>query len=124
MPHISSTQARIFHPDADIRVEALVSPGCGATDPAVWRVHLGPGAASPSHRLTREEVFVALAGRADATIDDETHRVAAGDALLVPAGADFRIATAGDEPFSAVCCLPVGGQGIVGDDRFTPPWAE
>jgi hypothetical protein len=30
----------------------------------------------------------------------------------------------GDEPLLALACLPVGGQARIGDQSFTPPWAQ
>jgi len=57
-------------------------------------------------------------------LDGTEHRVRAGDALVVPPGVDFSVAAAGDAPFRAVVCLPVGGQAqLAGGEPFTPPWA-
>lgn len=52
-------------------------------------------------------------------------RAETGDAIVVPAGVEFELANAGAVPLRLVCCLPVGGQGVIGDGApFTPPWAE
>lgn len=65
--------------------------------------------------MDREEVFVAVAGRA----------LAAGDALVVPAGRRFSLAHPSAEPFRAVVALPVGGRASMpGQAPFVPPWAE
>ena len=49
----------------------------------------------------------------------------AGDAIVVPADADFELANAGAGPLRLLCCLPVGGQARLADgSTFTPPWAE
>jgi hypothetical protein len=38
-------------------------------------------------------------------------------------GVELSLATE-DEALEAIVCLPVGGQGVVGDgEPFTPPWA-
>jgi mannose-6-phosphate isomerase-like protein (cupin superfamily) len=125
MTLITAEQSPRFEPDPLTRIDGLASPTRGGVhDTAVWRVHLQPGASTPVHTLTREEVFVAVAGRAVASLGTETHEVAAGDALVVPPGVDFRIATTGETAFEAVCCLPVGGQAELDGRRFTPPWAE
>ena len=82
------------------------------------------------HTLDREEVLVAVSGRAVATLDGTEHEVAAGDAVVVPAGTTFALRCAevdsGDEPgFDAVAVLPVGGRArMLGGESFTPPWAE
>ena len=55
---------------------------------------------------------------------NETH-AAAGDAIVVPADAEFELANAGAGPLQLLCCLPVGGQARLPDgSTFTPPWAE
>jgi mannose-6-phosphate isomerase-like protein (cupin superfamily) len=109
---------------AGTHVVGLASPSRGARETSAWRLSLMPGASSPDHTLDREEVFVALSGRASATLDGDTHEVCAGDALIVPAGVAFTIATEGEEPFEAVACLPVGGSATVAGKTMTPPWAE
>jgi len=82
-----------------------------------------PTPATP-HELTREEVFVVLAGRAAVRIGDHHEEARVGDAIVVPAGVPFGLAPAGDEPLRALCCLPVGGQArMPGGEPFTPPWA-
>ncbi|MFO0746560.1 MAG: cupin domain-containing protein [Myxococcota bacterium] len=96
----------------------------GARDTCVWKVTIAPGTPATPHRLTREEVFVVLAGRAAVRIGDDRSAAAAGDAIVVPPDTDFELAPAGDEPLSALCCLPVGGQAyLAGGQPFTPPWA-
>jgi quercetin dioxygenase-like cupin family protein len=107
-------------------VTAYAAPSRGAADTSVWRVELAAGSASPLHSLSREEVFMALAGRAVATIDGVEHAVAPGDCLIVPAERPFAIAADGDEPFRALVCMPAGGRATVLPDgpAFVPPWAE
>jgi len=107
------------------RFTALVGPRLGARDTSVWRVELAPRAQPTLHEVTREEVFVILAGRARVTLAGVQSEAAAGDAVLVPAGTPFTIECAGDAPLSALCCLPVGGQArLPGGEPFTPPWAQ
>jgi quercetin dioxygenase-like cupin family protein len=113
------------HEVGGARFTSLATPSRGATDTSVWIVDIAPGAAGAPHRLTREEVFVVLAGRAEVRLGDEVSHAGAGDAIVVPAGVPFALAAAGDEPLRAVCCLPVGGQAELADGAsFTPPWAR
>ena len=103
----------------------LASPRTGSAETSVWRLELLPGAEPVPHTMTREEIFVALEGSARATLDGVTQLVDAGDTLVLPAGVDFTLVAAGDVPFRAIVCLPVGGQGcLAGGAPFTPPWAE
>jgi mannose-6-phosphate isomerase-like protein (cupin superfamily) len=121
---IKKEEAPRFRRDGT-NVTGYASASRGARDSGVWRLAIAPGAASPPHSLTREEVFLALSGSAEATIGDDRHALDAGDCLIVPAGEPFTIATRGDQPFEAVVCMPVGGEATILPDgpTITPPWA-
>ena len=106
------------------RFTSLATPSRGSTDTSVWQVEIAPGTPATPHRLTREEVFVVLEGQATVYLDGTTSVAHAGDAITVPSEVDFSITAAGSRPLRALCCLPVGGQGILADGvPFTPPWA-
>ncbi len=107
------------------RFTSLATPSRGSTDTSVWMVEILPDAPATPHSLTREEVFVVLEGTASVRIAGRDGQAEAGDAIVVPAGVEFELANAGTAPLRLVCCLPVGGQGRIGDGApFTPPWAE
>ena len=122
MPVITAAEAPTFTQEGT-HVTGLASPSRGSSQIAAWRLRLEPGASSPEHVLSHEEVFVALAGAATASLYGQSHRVVAGDALVVPPGVPFTLATDGGEPFEAVACMPAGGTATVGDATFPPPWA-
>jgi mannose-6-phosphate isomerase-like protein (cupin superfamily) len=122
MPIITAEEAPTFQLDGT-HVVGLAAPSRGAVHTSAWRLTLAPGAASPPHALTHEEVFVALRGRLEARYGDRVEEVSAGGALIVPAGATFTLANPGDEPFEAVAMLPVGGRATVAGEEMTPPWA-
>jgi mannose-6-phosphate isomerase-like protein (cupin superfamily) len=106
------------------RFTSLATPSRGSTDTSVWMVDIAPGTEGVPHRLTREEVFVVLAGGAEVRLGDTVSHADVGDAIVVPPGVPFALAPAGEEALRAVCCLPVGGQGqLAGGEPFTPPWA-
>ena len=107
------------------RFTSLATPTRGSTDTSVWMVEIDPGAPVNPHVLTRQEVFVVLAGTATVRIDGQQQIAAIGDAIVVPAGATFELSAVGSEPIRALCCLPVGGRArlLAGGDEFTPPWA-
>ena len=136
MPVVRSTDAATFTlPDAVFT--ALAAPSRGSSENSVWRVRLSSTQAGAVHTLDREEVLVAVSGRAIATLAGEEHVVAEGDAIVVPAGVPFALRCASrddDEPegtdtglpaFEAVAVLPVGGRAcLIGQEPFTPPWAQ
>src|SRR4051795_10278226 len=97
------------------RFTSLATPTRGSTDTSVWVVEVEPGTPGTPHRLTREEVFVVLAGRAEVRLGDTVSHAGVGDAIVVPPEVRFALAPVGTEALRAVCCLPVGGQGRLAD---------
>ena len=123
MPHIKAADAARFDLPG-VTFTGLASPSRGATETAVWQLAIAPGTPGTTHRLTREEIIVALSGSASATIDSQTHKLQPGDAIIIPAGVEFSLGNPHDTPFHAIAVLPVGGQAQIGTDpAFTPPWA-
>ena len=101
------------------------SPSRGAQETRVWRLEFAPGTKSPVHVLDREEVFLALSGRAQARLGERSYEVGAGDCLVVRRGEWFSLRNPTDEPFEAVVCMPVGGRARLEDGQsIVPPWAE
>ena len=124
MPHISKTDAPTFTLPG-LTFTGLAAPSRGATETSVWTIEIAPETPGTPHSVDREEVFVALAGRATAMLAGREQDVAAGEALIVPAGETFALANPHGEPFRAVVALPVGGRATLPDgEPFTPPWAE
>jgi mannose-6-phosphate isomerase-like protein (cupin superfamily) len=122
MPIIKSSSAPAFELPG-LHVVGLASPARGARETSVWRLAIAPGTDGALHSVDREEIFVALAGRATATVGDDTFAVAPGDALIIPAGVPFALANPHAETFEAVAALPVGGRAAYpGGDPFMPPW--
>ena len=106
------------------RFTSLATPSRGSSDTSVWRVEIEAGTPATPHTLTREEVFVVLAGRAEVRLGETVSSAGPGDAIVVPPGVPFALSPEGDEALRALCCLPVGGQGQLADgEPFTPPWA-
>jgi quercetin dioxygenase-like cupin family protein len=123
MPVLSAPDTHT-HELPGARFTTLASPSRGSSETSVWQVELLPGAETVPHRVTREEIFVALTGRAIATLDGAAHTLAAGETLILSPATEFTLEPSGDEPFRALVCLPVGGQAIIADgEPFTPPWA-
>jgi quercetin dioxygenase-like cupin family protein len=106
-----------------LSVTGLAAPSRGAKETCVWRLTLAPGAPGTMHSMDREEIFVALEGRATIAIDGQEIDLRTGDAFIVPAGELFSLANTGSEPFSGVALVPIGGQATLpGGEPFSPPW--
>lgn len=123
MPVIQAPPAPT-HDLGGARFTSLATPSRGSTDTSVWTVEIQPGAPAVPHTLTREEVFVVLAGTAAVCIGDDRQSAAAGDAIVVPVDTMFELANGGTDILRLLCCMPVGGQARVDGTTFTPPWAE
>jgi mannose-6-phosphate isomerase-like protein (cupin superfamily) len=122
MPIIKSTSAPTFKIPG-LQVTGLAAPSRGSRETSMWRLAIAPQTAGTLHVIDREEIFVAVTGRAVATLADETYTLDAGDALVVPANVPFALANPFGEPFEAVAALPVGGRAsLPGGEAFTPPW--
>ena len=107
------------------RFTSLATPSSGSTETSVWQVEIEPDNPATPHSMTREEVFVVLAGTARVELDGVRGTARAGDAIVVPAGVLLSLSNGGRETLRMLCCLPVGGQAQMGDgEPFTPPWAE
>ncbi len=101
----------------------LAAPSRGSKETSVWRVSLPPGAPGAAHSVDREEIFVALAGRAVATLDGQKHGLGPGDTLIVPAGMTFSLENPGSEAFEALAVAPAGVRAkLPGGEPFAPPW--
>ena len=124
MTIIHSTDAPSFEVPG-VHFTGLASPKRGARETCAWRVRLDPGTKPTFHRVTREEIFVALAGKAAIHLDGTVHELRAGDAAVIPPDTEFALSNPDEMPFEAVVVLPVGGQAqLPGEAPFTPPWAE
>ncbi len=117
-----TAQSRTFHLHG-FTFRPLATPSLGATELAIWHVDAPPGAASPPHSMSREEVFVVQGGRLDATVDGVDVELAPGDALTVPAGATLVLRNPTDSPAEALACTSVGMEVTVGGTVMAPPWA-
>jgi quercetin dioxygenase-like cupin family protein len=124
MPIIRAAAAPTFNVYG-ISVTGLAAPSRGARESNVWRLRLPPSAPAVEHTVDREEIFVALAGRAVATVDGQSSDLGVGDTLVVPAGHPFSLATPPGEAFEALVVAPVGMRATVPPGPpFAPPWTE
>jgi mannose-6-phosphate isomerase-like protein (cupin superfamily) len=124
MPLITNDQTPTFAVPG-LTVTGLAAPSRGASETSVWRLAVAPDTPGTPHSVDREEIFVALAGRAVATLAGHAVPVEAGEALIVPAGETFDLANPYAEPFEAVAVMPVGGRATLpGGEPFVPPWAQ
>ena len=90
----------------------LIDESDGAPHFAMRRFELAPDAAVPRHTNAVEHEQYVLAGEYVVGIGDEEHTVSAGDALLIPAGAEHWYRNERDEPGAFICAVTNGDDTI------------
>lgn len=90
----------------------LLDESDGAPTFAMRRFTLSPGAAVPKHTNQVEHEQYVLAGEYTVGIEDEEYTVAAGDSLLIPAGAVHWYRNDSDLEGAFLCVVPNGDDSI------------
>jgi len=123
MPHLTSTTARTFDVHG-VRFTSYASSASGAREVCAWRADFPAHTPGHHHRPSHEEVLLVLSGSLEVEVDDERFTAVPGDAVIVPAGARFRVSTGG-EPAQAWVTTSVGMRATVesSGEVLTPPWA-
>jgi quercetin dioxygenase-like cupin family protein len=124
MPIVRSRDAVVHHLHG-ATFTSYVAPATGSTELCAWRLEVAAGTAGVAHRVSREEVFLLLAGDLTVTLDGESAPLAAGDAVLVPAGARLRIDNDAQAAATAWVTTSVGLEAELPDgSRISPPWVR
>jgi quercetin dioxygenase-like cupin family protein len=125
MPVTRAAQAPHFDLDG-FHFLGLTAPSRGATELCTWQLDVDPGAESEAHRLTHEEIFIALQGTLAVALDGEETTLTSGDAIAVPAHSLLQVANRGNEAARAYVCISAGFKAIAADGQEigTPPWAQ
>jgi len=90
----------------------LIDAADGAPNFAIRRFTLAPGAEVPRHTNAVEHEQYVLAGEYVVGIGDEEYTVAAGDSLLIPAGAVHWYRNERDVEGAFLCAVPNGDDAI------------
>lgn len=102
----------------------LAAPSQGSEQVATWKVSVLDGGESPVHVIDKDQVWMPIAGSFEFTIDGETQKVSANQALVVPAGSVRQFRSIG-EPLEALVAMQAGALvSIPGTEGSNPiPWA-
>ncbi|HZM76982.1 MAG TPA: cupin domain-containing protein [Candidatus Limnocylindrales bacterium] len=103
----------------------LAGPSQGSDQVATWRVVMEPGVDAPVHTIDKDQVWMPIAGTFEFVIDNETEKVGAGQAIVIPADV-VRTFRAIDTQAQALVAMVVGGTAAVpgNDARLPLPWAH
>ncbi len=124
MPVIHAAQS-VVHQMHGTSFTSYASPSRGSRELCAWRIEIPGGTEGVPHHVSREEVLYVLSGTLRVTVDGEAGEAAAGDVILVPAGAQFGAGNLADGPATAWVTTTVGFAGVLPDGSwFTPPWTR
>ena len=124
MPVIHANQAAV-HQMHGTSFTAYASPARGSRELCAWHIEVPGHTEGVRHRVSREEVLYVLCGTIRASLDGQAEDAAAGDVIVVPAGAQFGVDNQGDEPATAWVTTSVGLLGVLPDGSWiSPPWVR
>jgi mannose-6-phosphate isomerase-like protein (cupin superfamily) len=124
MPVIRAAES-VVHQMHGTSFTSYASPTRGSRELCAWRIEIPGGTEGVPHHVSREEVLYILGGVLRVTVDEETAEAAAGDVVLVPAGAEFAASNRADGPATAWVTTTVGFAGVLPDGSwFSPPWTR
>lgn len=124
MPIVTSRDA-VVHRLHGSTFTSYVAPATGSRELCAWRVEVPPGSTGTQHRVTREEVLLLLSGGLTVTLDGRVGAVAAGDVVVVPAGARLRVDNPAAAPATAWVTTTVGLEAELPDGSWiSPPWVR
>jgi quercetin dioxygenase-like cupin family protein len=102
----------------------LASPTQGGSDAlSMWQVEMRAGQQGPVHVFASEQLWTVIEGAVAIAVGDHTVDLAAGDAVVLPAGA-IRQVTATTTSRLIVCGRGDATVTVPGEDtsRGVPPW--
>ena len=124
MPVIHAAES-VVHQMHGTSFTSYAAPSRGSRELCAWRIEIPGGIEGVPHHVSREEVLYVLSGKLRVTVDGEAGEAAAGDVILVPAGAQFGASNLADGPATAWVTTTVGFAGVLPDGSwFTPPWTR
>ncbi|MGW7207689.1 cupin domain-containing protein [Streptomyces sp. NPDC054837] len=124
MPVIRSSEA-VTHEIHGARFVSYATPLTGSKELCAWRGEIPAGTKAPAHTVNREEIFHLLDGELLITLDGETHRITAGDTLIINPGATLSVENPTDRTAISWVTTSIGLQATLADGTvITPPWAN
>ena len=120
--HADQTAMHMMHGTS---FTAYASPERGSQELCAWHIEIPGRTEGVPHHVSREEVLYVLSGTIQASVEGRAEQAAAGDVILVPAGARFGVNNLADGPATAWVTTSVGFRGVLPDGSWiTPPWTR
>ncbi|MES5822525.1 cupin domain-containing protein [Streptomyces sp. RG80] len=124
MPVIHASEA-VTHEIHGARFVSYATPLSGSKELCAWRGEIPAGTKAPAHTVNREEIFHLLDGELLITLDDQAHRITAGDTVIINPGATFSVENPTDRTAISWVTTSIGLEATLADGTvITPPWAN
>ncbi|MDT7844361.1 cupin domain-containing protein [Streptomyces justiciae] len=124
MPVVHPSEA-VTHEIHGARFVSFATPLSGSKELCAWRGEIPAGTKAPAHTVNREEILHLLAGELLITLDGDTHRVTAGDTVIVNPGATLSVENPTDATAVTWVTTSIGLSAELADGTvITPPWAN
>ncbi|MFC5637739.1 cupin domain-containing protein [Streptomyces bullii] len=124
MPVVRPSEA-VVHEIHGVRFVSYATPLSGSRELCAWRGEIPAGTRAPAHTVTKEEILHLLDGELLVTLDGVTHRVTAGDTVIIRAGAALAVENPADRTALTWVTTSVGLEAALADGtRIAPPWAN
>jgi quercetin dioxygenase-like cupin family protein len=124
MPVIRSSDA-VTHEIHGARFVSYATPRTGSKELCAWRGEIPAGTKAPAHTVNREEIFHLLDGELLITLDDQVHRITAGDTVIINRGATLSVENPTDQTAVSWVTTSIGLEASLADGTvITPPWAN
>ena len=115
----------VTHEIHGARFVSFATPLSGSKELCAWRGEIPAGTKAPAHTVNREEILHLLAGELLITLDGDTHRVTAGDTVIVNPGATLSVENPTDATAVTWVTTSIGLSAEMADGTvITPPWAN
>jgi quercetin dioxygenase-like cupin family protein len=124
MPVIRSSDA-VAHEIHGARFVSYATPRTGSKELCAWRGEIPAGTKAPAHTVNREEIFHLLDGELLITLDDQVHRITAGDTVIINRGATLSVENPTGQTAVSWVTTSIGLEASLADGTvITPPWAN
>lgn len=124
MPVIRATEG-VVHEIHGATFTAYANSSTGSSELCAWNLRIPPNQPGTAHRISREELFLVIAGTPRMSLDGEEFDLAAGDVAVAPAGSLLEVTNPGPRDSAIWVTAGTGLSATMADgSRLTPPWAR
>lgn len=103
----------------------VATPSLGATQSEIWHSSIGVGLETPLHTHEAEEIVILLAGKLQATVENNISNCDAPCTIILPANKSHVLKNIGEIPTSHYLVMPIKSKILDADNNeMTLPWRK